>query len=188
MNEFVFHDPASAPPASRPLLESAAGKFGFVPSLLAGLAESPSALRAYLELADRFSETHLSPTEQQVVALTVSVRNACRFCVAAHSSIARRMLKVDGAVVDALRAGAPIADPKLQALREFTEQLVERSGEVRGEALDAFLAAGFSLGQALDVLVGVTMKTLSNFANHMMETPVDEAFAAERWDPSQAQR
>lgn len=186
MSDFRFHDLASAPAESRPLLEAAAKKFGFVPSLLAGLAESPSALRAYLELSDRLGESGLSPTEQQVVALTVSVRNRCRFCVAAHSTIARSMLRVEDSVVDALRTGAPIADSRLQALRLFTDQLVERAGEVQGESLEAFMSAGYTQSQALDVLVGVAMKTLSNFANHLMDTPVDSAFAAERWEPGAA--
>jgi len=35
------------------------------------------------------------------------------------------------------------------------------------------------------VVMGVTMKTLSNYANHVMQTPVDAAFADERWEAVQ---
>lgn len=184
--QFSFHSVESAPEGARPLLQGAKAKLGFVPSLYAGLAESPSALGAYFDLADRFAASSLSPTEQQVVALAVSVANGCRFCVAAHSTIARHMVKVDSATVDALRHRQPIADARLQALRRFAERVVRDAGRVLGPELDAFLAAGYSPRQALDVVLGVSMKTLSNYANHLMQTPVDAAFASERWEPLDA--
>jgi len=186
MSSFVFHTPESAPEVSRALLQGAKDTLGFVPSLYAGLAESPAALGAYFDLSDRFSASGLSPTEQQVVALAVSVANGCRFCVAAHSTIARHMVKVDSATVDALRHCQPIPDEKLQALRRFVERVVRESGRVLGPELDAFLAAGYSPRQALDVVLGVSMKTLSNYANHLLQTPVDQAFAGERWEPLDA--
>jgi alkylhydroperoxidase family enzyme len=52
-------------------------------------------------------------------------------------------------------------------------------------AVQAFLDAGFSRGNVLDVVMGVTMKTLSNYANHVMQTPVDDVFAGERWEAAQ---
>ncbi len=183
MSNFTFHSVESAPPVSRPLLQGAKDQLGFVPSLYAGLAESPAALAGYFDLSDRFAKSSLSPTEQQVVALAVSVANGCRFCVAAHSTIARHMVKVDGAVVDALRQRRPIADARLQALRRFAESVVREQGRVLGPTLDGFLAAGFDRQQVLDVLLGVAMKTLSNYSNHVLQTPVDEAFEAERWEP-----
>ncbi|MGH3432460.1 MAG: hypothetical protein ACRDQB_06455 [Thermocrispum sp.] len=40
---------------------------------------------------------------------------------------------------------------------------------------------GFTRRQVLDVLAGVAMKTLSNYANHLAHTPLDDAFAAQAW-------
>ena len=34
-----------------------------------------------------------------------------------------------------------------------------------------------------EVLVGVTMKTLSNYTNHIVDTPLDEQFAGFAWSP-----
>ncbi|MGZ8908013.1 MAG: hypothetical protein ACXW1U_20100 [Methylobacter sp.] len=53
-----------------------------------------------------------------------------------------------------------------------------------GNILDNFLAAGYSQAQVLDVVLGVTMKTLSNYTNHLIDTPLDTAFQAEAWDSS----
>ena len=57
----------------------------------------------------------------------------------------------------------------------------DERGWVVGPATAAFLAAGYSPQQALDVILGVTMKTLSNYVNHLTETPVNEQFASETW-------
>ena len=54
----MMHD---ASPASRELLEQAQRYFGFVPNLLACMAHSPSALRAYLNISICFQYGTLTP-------------------------------------------------------------------------------------------------------------------------------
>ena len=62
--KFDIHTITSAPPASRPLLEAAAARFGFVPNLLGVLASSPAALGAYLNIAGLLDQTRLTPVER----------------------------------------------------------------------------------------------------------------------------
>lgn len=182
MAQFNIHSLAEAPAAAQPLLDGALRQFGAIPNLLGRLAEAPATLQAYLDLGALMEKTSLTPVERQVVLLAASVENRCAYCVAAHSMVAKRMAKADAALVDAIRQQRPLPDAKLQALALFTRAMVERRGRVAGEALGAFLAAGYSQQQALEVLLGVTMKTLSNYANHLMGmTPVDAAFADEAW-------
>jgi uncharacterized peroxidase-related enzyme len=181
MSKFQFHTPASAPEASRPLLDKVSRQFGFVPSLLGGLANAPAALEGYLTLAGIFERSSLSRVEQQVVLLAVSVENNCEFCVSAHSFIARNMVKVDADTVTALRSGGKLPNPRLDALATFVRQVVIQRGWVDPAGLQAFEDAGYSRSQALDVILGVSLKTLSNYANHLLGTPVDSAFEAERW-------
>jgi alkylhydroperoxidase family enzyme len=47
--------------------------------------------------------------------------------------------------------------------------------------MTAFLEAGFSQEQVLEVVMAVSMKTLSNYANHLIDTPLDEALESVRW-------
>ena len=54
-------------------------------------------------------------------------------------------------------------------------------GLVERQDIDAFLKAGFTKANVLDVINGVTLKTLSNYVNHIAETPLDEAFQAMSW-------
>lgn len=182
MSDFTFHTPDTAPDAARPVLESAQKQLGFVPNLYAGLANAPATLQAYLSLSDHFSNTSLSPIEQQVVLLATSVDNGCEFCVAAHSMIAKAMVGVPAAVVTALRDNELPDDPKLAVLADFTRAVVRERGWVLDHpAYARFTDAGFLPEQALEVILGVTQKTLSNYANHLLKTPVNDAFAAEQW-------
>jgi uncharacterized peroxidase-related enzyme len=181
MSEFTLHTTDSAPEAARALLKGAQKQMGFVPNLYANLANAPAALEAYFGLSAQFDKTTLTPIERQVVLLAVSVENGCEFCVAAHSMMARKMAKAPDTVVDALRSRSTVPDARLEALSTFTRNMVKDRGWVVGAPLQAFLAAGFTRQQALEVVLGVTMKTLSNYANHLTETQTNEQFADETW-------
>ena len=185
MSIFSIHDDQTAPEASRPILEGAKAKYRFLPNLLGGLAESPAALEAYVTLSDIFDKSSLTPAERQVVILAISAENGCEYCVAAHSTVAA-MLKLPGDVIEALRDGRPIADARLEALRNFAETVVKKRGWADEDDVQAFLAAGFDRAQVLDVVLGVAFKTLSNYANHLIATPVDDAFAAKAWKAREA--
>jgi uncharacterized peroxidase-related enzyme len=176
---FPVLDETSAPAASRPILAAVKARFGFVPNLVGVLAASPTAVEAYASLAGSFGKSSLTLTEQHVVLQTVNLFNECHYCVPAHSTVARLTGVADG-VDAALRKGEPLADGKLEALRRFTRALVERRGRLAPRDVAALAAAGYAQAQALEVIVGVAMKTLSNYVNHLAETPVEAAFAAAR--------
>lgn len=180
MSDFPLHDSTHAPDESVPLLEQVTKKFGFAPNLTRVLAEAPAALEAYLTLGALLDSTSLDPAERQVVILATSFENGCGYCMSAHTATAR-MTKVAEPVVEALRTGTPLPDSRLEVLATFVRAVVRERGWVGGEVLDAFLAGGYSRRQALEVLVGVTMKTLSNYTNHMAATPLDEAFKEHAW-------
>lgn len=187
MSHFPVHSIASAPAASQPLLQEATGKFGFLPNLLGMLSSSPSALEGYLRLTTIFSGTAFSPAERQLVLLAVSAQNSCAYCVAAHTFIAG-MEELDPMVIEAIRAGTPIPDQRLQALRQFTQDVISQDGWLEPEQVERFLSAGYSESQCLDVVLGIALKTLSNFANHLAGTPLDSTFAASGWRDNHADR
>jgi uncharacterized peroxidase-related enzyme len=177
---FPIHTRDTAPDGAKAKLAQVEKAFGFIPNLAGMLANAPVALEAYLAVAAAFGRSSLSAAEQQVTLLTTSVENECGYCVAAHSAIAASE-GLPAEVVDAVRRRVPVADPKLEALRRFTHAVVTRRGWVEDE-LPAFYAAGFNQANALEVITGVTQKILSNYANHIAETPVDDAFVAHRWE------
>lgn len=178
---FTIHTIDTAPEASKGDLRLAQKSMGFVPNLLGVLAEAPIALRAYMELTDLLGKSSFTPIEQQVMMIAGSVTNGCGYCIAAHSTVGT-MVKMPPGVLNALRQGGVVPDAKLEALRSFTSELVNQRGRVSDQRIQEFLDAGYTRQNVLEVVFAVAMKTLSNYTNHLAETPVDSAFAAQAWE------
>jgi len=110
-----------------------------------------------------------------VVWQTINVENECHYCVPAHTAIAHQM-KVDPTIVEAIRNGEPLNDEKLQVLRETTLALLRNRGRLSEAEKEKFFSAGYGPKQLLEIILGIAQKTISNYANHLAETPLDEAF------------
>ena len=182
MTSFPALDTQSAPAESRAILEGAQKSLGFIPNLFGVLAASPAALQAYTSLsALQDASSTFNETERQVLFLSISARNGCEYCVAAHTTISN-MKKVPGDIVNALRNGAPLADAKLEALRTFALDVVEKRGWVDDASVAAFRAAGYEDRHVLEVVLAVAFKTISNFTNHITKTELDAAFQPQAWE------
>ncbi|MFB2880370.1 hypothetical protein [Floridanema aerugineum] len=46
--------------------------------------------------------------------------------------------------IHAIRNGIPLSDRKLQALRQFTQRMIQARGWVEDSEIEAFLTAGYS--------------------------------------------
>ncbi|MFG2621782.1 carboxymuconolactone decarboxylase family protein [Streptomyces sp. NPDC048507] len=118
------------------------------------LKESPHTLDGFLKLSEIFESTTLDPHSRETVILTVAARNQCHLCVDMHE-----------AKLDAL---GPAPDPeRLEAVRDFTLQVLASSGAVSDEELDRFRAAGHTRQNALEVVLGIGTYTVSTFANRL---------------------
>ena len=180
MSDFTVHTPETAPGSASESLQASQKAFGFIPNLHAVMAEQPALLEAYKTMSALSAQTGLSAVEQQVVFQVSNFENGCTYCVAAHSVISDGQ-KVPAEVTEALRAGKLLADPKLEALAAFTRLVVTDRGWVSEEDQQAFFGAGYSNKDALAVIVLVSMRVLSNYTNHIAETPLDAAFKSREW-------
>ena len=177
---FPIHNVHNAPEESRATLEQVDKTFGFVPNVLGLLAESPAALQGYLSAMAAFDKSDLTPAERQVVLLSASLENSCAYCVAAHS-MSVKMAGTPDVVLDALRRGAPLPDGRLEALSRFTRTVIQQRGWVSAEDVEVFRREGFAERHVLEVLLGIALKTLSNYTNHVAHPPLDEAFWLYAW-------
>ena len=185
MSDFTTHTIDSAPQASKPFLQGAKNAYSFVPNLLGNMATAPALLEGYMTLAGIFDKTDLSETERQIILMTNNRLNGCTYCMAAHTTISQ-MAKVPNDVIQALRDGTPIADPKLEALRTFAAVINETRGWPTDAQVEAFLAAGYTQQTVLEVILGTSLKVMSNYTNHIAETPIDKAFAPNAWESAKA--
>lgn len=168
-------------------LRKAKQAMGFVPNMYRAMANSPAVFSGYSSGYGRFrAESGFTPVEQEVVFLVISRGNGCAYCMSAHSFVADVMSKVPTDVTDAIRTGRPIADAKLQALATFTQVMFDSRGKPTRAQAQAFVDAGYSERQMLEVVLAIAVKTLSNYTNHLFHTPLDDAFAGRQWQPAMA--
>jgi uncharacterized peroxidase-related enzyme len=171
---------ATAPDASKPALETIQKGFGFIPNLMATFANSPEVLRGYLALDAEWEKTAFTPPERQLVLITTSLENGCSYCLAAHCTIAKGFMGVPADVVSAIRTRKSTGDPKVDALVALVRELVSQRGHAQPETIQRFLAAGFTKPQVMELLLGIALKTISNYLDHINPAPLDAAFSGEK--------
>lgn len=173
--------PDQAEGSAKAVLGKARAQVGFIPNMYARMVNSPALLETYLHGYNLFrTQSSLSPVEQEVVFLTISRENGCHYCLAAHSTLADKSSGVPAEVTDAIRAGTPLPDARLDALSEFTRVMLDSRGNPTPAQARAFLDAGYSETAMLDIILALAVKTLSNYSNHLFNTPLDEVFAGRR--------
>lgn len=184
MTTLKIHSIESAPEESKTLLEKSLKEYGMIPGLHGVLAGSPQLLEAYQSLHKLFTESSFDKDELTVVWQTINVEHECHYCVPAHTAIAN-MMKVDASISDALRDKTVLPTEKLEALRNFTLKMVRNRGNVTSEELNAFYKAGYEERQVLDIILGLSQKVISNYTNHIANTPVDAPFEKYAWKASE---
>ena len=100
--------------------------------------------------------------------------------MAGHTKLARKKLQMPEDVIEALRKTQALSDPKLNALALFTLAVIDKKGQLADAELQDFLAAGYSQANVLEVVLGVSLATLCNYANNLAQTPINpelQAFA-----------
>ena len=166
------------------VLAAAKAAVGFIPNMYGGMVNSPGLLETYLDGYRRFRNSgHFTPPEQETIFLILSRENGCDYCVSAHSMIAAKKSGVPEDVLAAIRENRAIADPKLAALARFTGHMHHSRGLPTKAEVAAFKAAGFGDEHIYEIILAQSVKTLSNYANHIQHTKVDNAFAAFQWEP-----
>ncbi|WP_298498200.1 carboxymuconolactone decarboxylase family protein [uncultured Algibacter sp.] len=180
MTTLKIHNIETAPEEAKPFLEKSQKAYGMIPGLHGVLAGAPKILEAYQTLHELFTQTSFNEEELTVVWQTINVEHACHYCVPAHTGIAK-MMKVDDEITEALRNEIPLENPKLEALRAITLSIVRNRGNVSQEELNAFYEAGYGEAQVLEIILGLSQKTISNYVNHIANTPVDAGFKKFEW-------
>lgn len=187
MGIFPVHTLETMPEDSKEQAERTAARFGGkLPNLVAVMAESAGVMEGYETLHKLLmSKSKFTPGEIQILALVISRRNGCTYCMSAHTW---RGLQSKGfaPTIEAIRDDKPIPDPKLAALAAFTNLMLDKQGWVTEADIQPFLAAGYQRRHVMEVVLAISWKTLSNYVNHMADTPLDDMFQETRWQKPEA--
>jgi AhpD family alkylhydroperoxidase len=180
MHNYQIHTLESAPEKSKPALQGLKASFGLVPNLAATMAESPVLVNGFIGAFGNFHGGTFSGAEKQVLLLSNAVANACAWAVAFHSTLA---LKEGVAAEDvrAVRDRRLPADAKLAALSSLTRALIEKRGHLDARDLNAFTAAGFTAAQVLEVIAGLAVSVMANYAGNITQPALEAPFQPQAW-------
>ncbi len=165
MSGFNFHTKETAKGEAKDLLTTVDKGYGFVPNLFGYMAEAPTTLKAYLQLNDLLGQTSFTGAQLQVALLAVSIENECHFCTVAHHAMSKKF-KSNPQSIQALLDKIEIEDAADNLLAKTVVSVMRNKGWLPQEELKAFLAAGFTHQQYLELMLVITIKTLSNYINH----------------------
>lgn len=157
-------------PSNQAIFDHMQNAFGMVPNLYATFALNETALADYLALQNR--KNTLTVKEREVINLVVSQVNDCKYCVPAHTAVAKMNGFTDEQVLAIRRADASF-DSKVDALAKFVKETAINRGRPSEKALDAFYAAGYDTANLIDVMIVIGDKTISNYLHSITQIPVD---------------
>jgi uncharacterized peroxidase-related enzyme len=171
----------TAPEAAKDGVAMAEKANGFIPNLIGLLANAPVALEAYQTVSAINAGSNLSLAEREAVQITAAATHGCGFCVAGHTAVAYKKAGLKEDVVNTLRANATVPDARLDAVATFTRAVIRSRGAVEDTELAAFKAAGFNDANALEVVLGVSLATLCNFANNLGQPDLNPQLRPYAW-------
>ena len=163
----------SAPQESQAFAAKALANNGFLPNLIGVLANAPVALETYLTVSGINARASLTLAEREVVQLTAAALHGCDFCLSGHTAIVAKKAQLDAVTALNLQRGQPTGDARLDAVQTFTKEVIATRGATTDAALAAFRAAGYNDQQALEVVLGVSLATLCNFANNLAKPDIN---------------
>lgn len=162
----------SAPAESRRLLEDVKKQLGAVPNLFRLVANSPKALKGYLELLGALGEGALPAPTRERIALAVAEVNGCCYCLSAHTYLGKNFARLDDAEIAANRSGTSL-DPKAAAAVHFAARVARERGHVSDADLRALKAAGYDDAQTIEIVLHVALNTWTNYINEVAKTEID---------------
>lgn len=164
-------NPAATTPERASLLSAIHQAFGATPAMFKTVAQSPAALKMMWSAFGALGGGVLPPKLGEQIAVAVADRNACEYCLAAHTALGRKA-GASAAEMAAAQAGES-TDPKTNAALRFALKLVEARGQVTDADVQALRAAGFDDEHIVEILAHVALNLFTNYVNVAFAVPVD---------------
>ncbi|NCS94786.1 MAG: carboxymuconolactone decarboxylase family protein [Leptospira sp.] len=150
---------------------------GAIPNMYKNMGASPALLSTYIHGYNHLrASTIFKPHELEVIFLTISKENGCDYCLTAHSFIGRKMTNVPEEVIKAINEGKTLPDEKLNALYNFVVHYLNFKGWIDPVEVKKFTDVGFPEEAILEIILAISVKTISNYSNHIFDTKIDEMF------------
>ena len=164
-------DRTAASGPARALLDQIHGAFGTTPNMFRAVANSPAALQSMWAAFGALGSGVVGAALGEQIAVAVANRNACDYCLAAHTALGRKA-GVSGDALAAAQSGES-ADPRTAAVLRFALQLVNQRGQVDAADVQALRDQGLSDEHIVEVVAHVALNLFTNYVNVALAVPVD---------------
>ena len=164
-------DPATATGAAKPLFDEIKGAFGKAPNMSRAVANSPAALKSMWGASGALGAGTIDAKVGEKIAVAVADRDACAYCLAAHTLLGKNAGASGQDMADAQAGHSD--DPKTAAALAFALKLVEHRGQMADADIEALRAAGFGDGQIVEIIAHVALNLFTNYVNIALDVPVD---------------
>ena len=164
-------DPAGATGSARVVLDQINDAFGATPNMFRAVANSPAALDSMWGSFGALGAGTIGARLGELIAVAVADRNACHYCLAAHTLLGKNA-GLSEAELAAAQTGRS-SDPKTDAVLTFALKLVEQRGQVSIDDVQALRDLGFDDGAIVEILAHVALNLFTNYVNVAFDVPVD---------------
>ncbi|MBC7846937.1 MAG: carboxymuconolactone decarboxylase family protein [Flavobacterium sp.] len=158
-------------PESQIIFDQIQKRLGKVPNMHATIGSSSTALKAFLDFEDILNQGVFSPVEREAIALVVSQVNDCRYCLAAHTLLAKTK-GLSGEEIINIRKGSA-SEKKLNSIIQLAKSIAENKGDAKAVFVQNFFNEGFSQGALMELIGLVTARTFTNYVYAIGNIPID---------------
>lgn len=164
-------DRTAATGSVRTVLDQIHGAFGATPNMFRAVANSPAALQSMWAAFGALGGGVIGAALGEQIAVAVANRNACDYCLAAHTALGRKA-GVSGDDLAAAQSGES-ADPRTAAVLRFALKLVNERGQVDAADVQALRDHGWSDEHIVEIVAHVALNLFTNYVNVALAVPVD---------------
>lgn len=171
MSRVQLINPSDAFGERKQLLDQIHRAFGATPAMFRAVANSPAALKSLWGSFGALGGGVIPAKLGEQIAVAVADRNACAYCLAAHTMLGRKA----GATAEEMSAAqaGESSDPRTAAALRFSLKLVNERAQVTDADVQSLRAVGFSDEEVVEILAHVALNLFTNYVNVAFAVPVD---------------
>ncbi|UTA53266.1 carboxymuconolactone decarboxylase family protein [Lysobacter soli] len=171
MSRIPLVNPKDSTGERQQLLGQIHSAFGATPNMFRAVANSTAALKSMWGSFGALGGGVIPPKLGEQIAVAIANRNACEYCLAAHTALGRKA----GASGDEMSSAQDghSQDPKTAAALRFALRVVEGRGQIETADVEALRGAGFNDEEIVEILAHVALNLFTNYVNVAFAVPVD---------------
>lgn len=158
-------------PETQAMYDQIAKSIGKLPNLYATIGYSPTTLKGFLQFDGAMGASVFSAKEKEAINLVVSEVNNCKYCLAAHTMVAKTKGFSHEEIIS-VRKGYT-EEARLNTLIKLAKNITENHGYADQDLLDEFFAEGFKEDALIELIALITIRIFTNYVHAITGVPID---------------